>query len=48
MFSEGLAAVMVGGKYPQIPIKLVFNGIVLVGWQTDNTVGELKMKGNCK
>jgi len=35
-------------EYEQIPIKLVFNGIVLVGWQTDKTVEELKMKGNCE
>jgi len=35
-------------EYPQIPINLVFNGIVLVGWQTDKKVEELKMKGNCK
>ena len=35
-------------EYQQILIKLVFNGIVLVGWQTDKTVEELKMKGNCK
>jgi len=35
-------------EYSQVPIKLVFNDIVLVGWQTDKTVEELKMKGNCK
>ena len=35
-------------EYRQIDIKLVFDDIVLVGWQTEKTVEELKMKGNCK
>jgi hypothetical protein len=35
-------------EYRRIAIKLVFDDIVLVGWHTDKTVQELKMKGTCK